>query len=478
MNRTADTRTYESILALVSEYPEGIGISALCQALSARAVNLNRRTLQRRLAQLVREGRLATEGRNVACVYKFVAPATPVVAPAALATPFAPVRYLEGPRSVYEVYVPLSDEGAEIRAMIRKPLTHRRPVGYERKFLESYEPGLSRYLPDSLRLQLHEIGRLPQGMHAEARAQALANRLLVDLSWTSSRLEGCAYTRAEAKTLIESGKAAEGRRILETQMILNHKAAVELLIENAAEISLDLFTFRNLHAVLSQNLRRDDSASGHLRRRPVEISGTVFHPPAIPQFIENRFCLLLEKANAISDPFEQAFFLLVQLPYLQPFEDMNKGVSRIAANIPLLKHGLCPLTFVGVSELAYTEGTLGVYELGRIELLRDVFLWAYERACQQMLSIEHLPAAPDPLQLRYRQELIEAVQTLVRGKMSSTASNIRRLAEKAVPAQDRKAFEHLLGEAIQYLDEGRLARYRLKRSEYDEWIASRGDRPR
>jgi hypothetical protein len=198
----------------------------------------------------------------------------------------------------------------------------------------------------------------------------------------------------------------------------------------------------------------------------------------MPQFIETRFRILLDKANAIPDPFEQAFFLLAQLPYLQPFEDMNKGVSRIAANIPLLKHGLCPLTFAGVPELAYTEGTLGIYELGRIELLRDVFLWAYERSCQNTLAVERLPAAPDPLKLRYRQELIEAIQTLVRGKMSPTASSIRHLAEKSVPARDREAFERLLDETIRYLDEGRLARYRLKRPEYDEWVALTGGRPR
>jgi hypothetical protein len=153
----------------------------------------------------------------------------------------------------------------------------------------------------------------------------------------------------------------------------------------ADEVGFDSFTFKNLHAVLSQDLMRDPQASGRLRRRAVDISGTVFHPAALPQVIEDCFEQLLSKAAVIPDPFEQAFFLMVQLPYLQPFEDVNKRVSRVGANISLIKHNLCPLSFVDVPERAYVEGTLGVYELNEVDLLRDVFVWAYERSCQRYL---------------------------------------------------------------------------------------------
>ena len=85
-----------------------------------------------------------------------------------------------------------------------------------------------------------------------------------------------------------------------------------MLIEDVEEVGFDAFTFKNLHAVLSQDLMRDSHASGRLRRRPVVISGTLFHPLALPQVIEDCFTLLLGKATAIPDPFEQAFFLMVQ----------------------------------------------------------------------------------------------------------------------------------------------------------------------
>jgi Fic family protein len=84
---------------------------------------------------------------------------------------------------------------------------------------------------------------------------------------------------------------------------------------------------------------------------------------AAPQLIEESFDQILATAAAISDPFGQAFFVMVQLPYLQPFDDVNKRVSRLAANIPLIKRNLTPLSFTDVPRQTYTEAVLGAYEL-------------------------------------------------------------------------------------------------------------------
>ncbi len=63
-------------------------------------------------------------------------------------------------------------------------------------------------------------------------------------------------------------------------MILNHKIAIELIVQgNADEIRINRFTLLNLHALLSENLMADPEASGCVRRRPVEISGTDLHTP-------------------------------------------------------------------------------------------------------------------------------------------------------------------------------------------------------
>ena len=123
------------------------------------------------------------------------------------------------------------------------------------------------------------------------------------------------------------------------------------------------------------------------------IGGTPYHPLEIPQLIDEFFRKILETATAIEDPFEQAFFAMVQLPYLQPFEDVNKRVSRLAANLPLIRDNLCPLSFIDVPERDYVDGILGVYEPNRTELLRDVFCWAYERSCARYSAVR-LSASP------------------------------------------------------------------------------------
>lgn len=452
------------IESVISEYPVGIGISALEEILAQRlGFKPNRRTLQRRLERLVKDGRAITEGESIALVYK-PGPASTLVQ----LTGVAAATDLE--TSEVDLYVPVSPEGAAIRDKLRQPLMYRRPVGYRREFLEAYEPGVTSYLPESLRIQLHEMGRTPvAGRPAGTYAREILNRLLVDLSWASSRLEGNTYSRLDTRNLIEFGQAAQGKDAMETQMILNHKAAIEMLIEGVDEVGFDAFTFKNLHAVLSQDLMRDPDACGRLRRRPVDISGTVFHPPAMPQVLEDCFRLLLEKADAIADPFEQAFFLMVQLPYLQPFEDVNKRVSRIGANIPLIKHNLCPLSFIDVPERAYVEGTLGVYELNRIELLRDVFVWAYERSCQRYLAVAKTMVEPDPLKIRYREALIEAVQSVVKRQQAPTPAVIRELAGTFASGADQAAFAKMLSDALEQLHEGSVARYRLRRSEFLAW---------
>jgi Fic family protein len=161
-------------------------------------------------------------------------------------------------------------------------------------------------------------------------------------------------------------------------MILNHKDAIEFLVSSAEDIGFNRYTVLNLHALLANNLLADPTAQGRLRHIAVSIEKSAYHPLEVPQLIEEYFDQLLATATAITDPFEQAFFVMVQLPYLQPFDDVNKRVSRLAANIPLVKGNLSPLAFTDVPRSTYTEAMLGVYELNKIDLLEDVFVWAYD----------------------------------------------------------------------------------------------------
>jgi hypothetical protein len=245
-----------------------------------------------------------------------------------------------------------------------------------------------------------------------------------------------------------------------------------MLVDHAEEIGFNTFTFFNLHALLSENLLPDPDASGRLRTTTVEIGGSVFLPLAFPQQIEEYFRHILHKTSAIRDPFEQAFFLMAHIPYLQPFLDVNKRVSRLGANIPLVKHNLSPLSFVDVPEQAYVDGTLAVYELNRVELLRDVFVWAYERSCQRYVAIKDSLPEPDPLRLRNREALISVVSEIVRAGKPVDARLIRELAAPLVKPDDLGEFVAMAFHDLHHLHEGNIARYRLGLPEFRAWKKS------
>lgn len=204
---------------------------------------------------------------------------------------------------------------------------------------------------------------------------------------------------------------------------------------------------------------------------PVGIAGTVFYPLEVPQLIDECFRQILNIATEIEDPFEQAFFVMVHLPYLQPFDDVNKRVSRLAANISLIRRNLCPLSFVDVTARAYIDGTIAVYELNRVELLRDVFAWAYQRSCARYSAVRQSLGDPDPFRLRYRTQIREFVARVVQECMDKRAA-VGWIAGKAaakIPVDDLDRFIEVVETELSSLHEGNIARYRLRPAEFHAW---------
>jgi fido (protein-threonine AMPylation protein) len=451
MARSVPAAVYDHLVAEVERHPVGVGIEDLASAFPV----LPRRTLQRHLARLAANGRIRAEGQAAARRYLLaVAPAVeaPVVEPSVDAAAW------------------MSDAGWEVQRLVRRPLMQRKPVGYRRSLLDAYRPNVDAYLPPAVRSRLLELGRPPEGDRpAGTYARQILDRLLIDLSWASSRLEGNTYSRLDTQNLIAFGQVAAGKDQREAQMILNHKGAIEMLVEDAETIGFNRYTLQNLHALLADDLLPDPDAAGRLRSILVSISGTTYQPTGIPQVIDEAFDALLGKADTIEDPFEQAFFVMVHIPYLQPFEDVNKRVSRLAANIPLIKRNLAPLSFVDVPERDYADGILGVYELNRVDLLRDLFAWAYERSCQRYTQLREALPAPDPLRLRYRNELGEIVRETVRGGDAIDIDAVRSRSEELVPSADLDAAVAMAVNELHRLHEGNIARFGLRLSEYRAW---------
>lgn len=444
----------ETIVRSVGSFPAGASVG---QLMELPGIDLPRRTLQRRLERLVETGRIVARGEGRGRHY-LLPNTTPLV---------------EEPETPYNSRAAwLSPEAKEIRALVKRPIQERKPVGYHSEFLADYEPNVTNYIDDKTRRTLAGLGEvgicnLPAGTYL----RHVLTRLLIDLSWNSSRLEGNTYSLLETERLLEHGEDAAGKGTKNSQMILNHKAAIEMLADQAGEIGFNRYTVCNLHALLADNLMTDQSACGQVRSRPVGISGTVFLPLEVPQQLEERFDEILMKAEAIDDPFEQAFFCMVHLPYLQPFEDVNKRVSRLAANIPLVKKNLCPLSFTDVPQDDYLSALIGIYELNRIEYMRDLFVWAYGRSAERYSAIRGSLGDPDPFRLKHRTTIKTVVREIVQGTMdqSTAEQHVATAASRHISPADHKRFREVIDVELNSLHEGNIVRYRLRPTEFEAW---------
>ena len=95
---------------------------------------------------------------------------------------------------------------------------------------------------------------------------------------------------------------AHGTAAMETQMIVNHKTAIELLVANVQSVEnpgsvnaagFDRYTLMNLHAALSENLLPNPADEGRIRQHAVEIGKSVFRPLSVPQQIDEALAVLL-----------------------------------------------------------------------------------------------------------------------------------------------------------------------------------------
>lgn len=418
MSKHIPSEKLDEVIRVISQFQQGVGFEKINGLLGTK---FPRRTLQRWIALLVTQQKLKKQGR------------------------------------LYQ----LSEK-------------KRIPVGYDRQFLQSYQPNRTFYLTGKERKFLSELGRPPGETHPDRTfTQKIYHRLLIDLSWNSSRLEGNTYSLLETERLLNFQEEAEGKNAKEAQMILNHKAAIEFLMEPDESIGFNYRTICSLHALLSDNLLPNPAARGRLRQIPVGIIESVYYPLEIPQQIEENFRLLLEKAEAIQDPFEQSFFALIHLPYLQAFEDVNKRVSRLASNIPFIRNNLCPLSFVDVTERDYINGLLSVYEWNRTDLFRDVFVWAYERSCARYSVLRQNITDPDLFRLQHRSHLQTVIKKIIHepmNKKKAIAYIQSYSTDKMVTPQEQTRFIELAENELMMLHPGNIAIYRISLEIFQKWL--------
>jgi fido (protein-threonine AMPylation protein) len=412
--------------------------------------------VKRMLSRLVADRRIDVTGKARATRYRLLPrDATTAAGQAATHLPATAAPARVGP--IWRA------ESLKLRQQLTLPLAARAPVTYRRDFVNDYKPNETFLLPPELADELLALGRLPGQLPAGTYIRKVLEQLLIDLSWSSSHLEGNRYTRLDTEELFKSGAAATDS---DAVMLLNHKAAIEFLVDAVPAQGLGTSLIRNLHAVLMQDLLADVGSLGAIREKVVNISGTAYIPAQVPAVLQEMLERIILKAQYIKNPLEAAFFLWVNLAYLQPFEDGNKRVSRVAANIPLMLYNQAPLSFLDVDRDDYALAMMGVYEACDVAMAVDLFDWTYRRSQTKYKVVSESLGAPDPFRVKYRESLNEAVGMVVRGRKAMADA----LLALRLPGEDAPKFQQLLSQELNVLAVFNCARYRLGMKETQAWI--------
>jgi fido (protein-threonine AMPylation protein) len=334
----------KSIVEYVREH-SGVSSSDIITGLG---LEISPATLRRELTRLVTDNKLTVEGQNKGTRY-FISP-------------------------TYDMFVPL-----DIETYFEKEID-------QRKIKEGYNFELLGLLADAPLFTVEEREKLEKLQRqfrqnvsklTPAQYKKEMERLAVDLSWKSSQIEGNTYSLLETERLLMEMQTASGKSLEEAKMLLNHKEALDYIIENPHYLQpLTVAKIGNIHGILIQNLDVDRN----IRTRRVGITGTNYRP------LDNEFqirealdgvCALVNHRENI---FEKALLLLVLISYIQPFNDGNKRTARIVSNAELMANDYCPISFRTVDSIDYKKAMLLFYEQNNLSAFKRIFIDQFDFA--------------------------------------------------------------------------------------------------
>ncbi|MEA3288212.1 MAG: Fic family protein [Candidatus Marinimicrobia bacterium] len=218
----------------------------------------------------------------------------------------------------------------------------------------------------------HNVSRLPETVYRQE-----LDRLGIDLSWKSSQIEGNTYSLLETEQLLKDHLEARGKKKEEAQMLLNHKIALDYIIENSDYFKeLTVSKIEEVHRLLVKDLGIDPN----IRETMVGITGTNYRPLDNKFQIKEALIEMCQLVNAKQDVFEKTLLVLSLISYIQPFSDGNKRTARLISNAILLSWGACPLSFRSVDPIDYKKALLLFYEQNSLQAFKSMLMDQYEFA--------------------------------------------------------------------------------------------------
>lgn len=241
---------------------------------------------------------------------------------------------------------------------------------------------LENIFSESEKERLSELNRIYQNKIENIAQDAFKKeieRLNIDFSWKSSKIEGNTYSLLETEQLIKNQQEAAGHSKEEATMILNHKKTLDYIIDNKNSFQdISVKKIENIHSLLVDDL----NVTKNLRKTLVGITGTNYKP------LDNEFQIreALEKTcqsvNETENVFEKAVIIMLLIAYIQPFVDGNKRTSRLSGNAILQSFDSCPLSYRSMDEVEYKKAILLFYEQNNTSYFKELFLKQFEFAVE------------------------------------------------------------------------------------------------
>ena len=267
-----------------------------------------------------------------------------------------------------------------------------------------YKDGVWRIPEDAVRVErtilehteepeLPELAKKLQNQKKKRNFHGLYDFVIIDLTYSSSRMASCRLTRLQVETIFRKGKIRESfepMKVSDVIEVLNHIHCVDYILDHVMEPLTQKF-IRKLHETLMtgtvdayrQQVRPGEYRTVTSRPRDRELLPVSRINSSLTELIRNYEHQTEIERNQILDfhvRFEEIF----------PFEDGNGRVGRLIMFKECLRHGIMPFIIDDKRRSRYLRGIKEWHD-DRFEMI-DVVMEAQDRF-EAQIELQRLHAA-------------------------------------------------------------------------------------
>ncbi len=200
-------------------------------------------------------------------------------------------------------------------------------------------------------------------------AKALKHRLKIDWTYKSNAIEGNTISLGDTAFIIENGLTIKGKSIVEHTEIIGHAKAIDLIYEMIKKDRISKNDICLLHKAVQTNLIIDiECPIGRYKVEPngryVKIGNNKYehyfypHPTDIEHLMNlwfQDFGDIDKEINSFDECVKIYTDMHISFASIHPFFDGNGRLTRLVANIPLLKNGFLPIIVNNEDRQEYIE---------------------------------------------------------------------------------------------------------------------------